>query len=220
MSDYIWVSRENALGQFAVDLHRCQRFRVSDPRIHEWADTLCIYYLTPDGRWIKHVGDNMPVNGDEEPWDWGEWYEEAEPVQVAHDMLWRFDGRLPPELEEYREIAADYDRFAAWLDGDPDPEATADNPRPRWDVGTRRLVVGGVAWEAFSREAENQCAILDAFERAGWPESIPNPLDTEEKLNQTIKDFNKKARCSGGPLQFRRDNCRVRWRLASGSSKP
>lgn len=94
---------------------------------------------------------------------------------------------------------------------------TSFRPKPRWDRTARTITIGGIIWKAFSREAENQSAILEAFERAGWPESIPNPLRDEELLRQTIKDFNSKAHKKKGPLIFRPNGLQVAWDLKANT---
>jgi hypothetical protein len=67
VSDFQWVDRPGYWGQTAVDLHRCQRFVLCDPRIHDWTKDLLVYYLSPEEEWIEHFEGSRPVaDADEE----------------------------------------------------------------------------------------------------------------------------------------------------------
>src|SRR5262245_3705282 len=194
MSDYKWIHRRGTLGEVAVDLHRCQRFVVSDPRIHDWAEELTVYYLLAEDEeeiWVRHWErqeyDTDPENPGSE---WVESFEQVDPREVAHDMLWRYDGKLPPELEDHRALVSDPRAWSRWRDsldegGEPDQAPVV--TRPKWDGGNHTLTVGGIVWQALSRDAVNQSAILDKLEREGWPASVRNPLGTREQLRDAVK---------------------------------
>src|SRR5512135_1949648 len=44
--------------------------------------------------------------------------------------------------------------------------------KPKWDRGFRTLTYKSTRCKTFKRFAEKQFAILDAFEKAGWPNSV------------------------------------------------
>ncbi len=66
--------------------------------------------------------------------------------------------------------------------------------RPRWDRATRQLSLDDAALRLYRREARAQFAILDAFQSAGWPPSIPCPSevlgtkDAVDGLNDGLAD--------------------------------
>jgi hypothetical protein len=93
------------------------------------------------------------------------------------------------------------------------PSTRTDKPEPSWDRETRTLSIGGTICRRFTRRTSNQIKILEALQSAGWPErSSPNPLDSEEQLHQTIRDFNKSL-SEGCPFRLVQDHNRVGWRL-------
>jgi hypothetical protein len=68
---------------------------------------------------------------------------------------------------------------------------------PRWLAGPRELWLGIYVIKKFRRPADNQTALLAAFERQGWPRWLPNPftsdLDCEavQRLHDAIKFLNR-----------------------------
>jgi hypothetical protein len=213
MAKWVWVTREDDLGLDPVDLHTCRRFIVADPVVHEWADELCEYYFTQDGRWVE-VGPH--------PEDGVLFFRWADPMEVAHNMLWRYK-HLPPELEKFREVASCDRSYFAWL-----VQRTAEKsgctkpphdtmPKPFWDRESRTLTVGTAVCRVYAKKAPNQFAILDSFEEKRWPTSIPNPLTSLEQMVQTIKDFNADSEPQS-PLRLRQDNLRVSWKLTARPS--
>jgi hypothetical protein len=91
------------------------------------------------------------------------------------------------------------------------PPDTA-RPLPRWDSAKRELRYGEILCWGYTRAAGNQMCVLDAFEKAGWPESIPNPL-RRGSLRQTVCDMRKdKGKDSPIVFQFDGDRNRVSWR--------
>jgi hypothetical protein len=73
--------------------------------------------------------------------------------------------------------------------------------RPRWDAGWRRLYLGTRLLKEFRQPAPLQTAVLDAFEKKGWPTSpVANPLpfesseselDVRQRLHETAKNLNR-----------------------------
>jgi hypothetical protein len=67
---------------------------------------------------------------------------------------------------------------------------------PHWDSSTRRLFLGETLVKQFLVPAKNQEAILEAFERLGWPECIDNPLadgdetSAQRRLHNAITRLN------------------------------
>jgi hypothetical protein len=88
--------------------------------------------------------------------------------------------------------------------------------KPRWDPENRELRLGRVVVKRFRNAAPNQECLLDAFERAGWPDDIEDPLPHEsqavERLRETVVRLNRSLQ---QPLiKFERDRTgrRVQWR--------
>lgn len=80
---------------------------------------------------------------------------------------------------------------------------------PRWDKKLRQLSFDGQIVKRFSVPAANQEAVLLAFEEAGWPPSIDDPLPflpeqrAKERLHATIRCLN--ANQQNRVLRFRGD---------------
>jgi hypothetical protein len=104
---FVHFNRLDGFGQELLDLRQCRFFPVRDPFENDSED-FCAYYLSPDGRWIKHWQEDQPWDG-----RWGEGYREEHPVEVAHDLL-QSQIKLPPELEPYRKDA-DLQGYPKWL---------------------------------------------------------------------------------------------------------
>lgn len=70
--------------------------------------------------------------------------------------------------------------------------------RPAWDAERRCLRFNGMTVKHFKWTAQNQEAILSAFEEEGWPPRIDDPLppqpdqDSKRRLSDTIKCLNRK----------------------------
>lgn len=81
--------------------------------------------------------------------------------------------------------------------------------RPCWDPDRRLLRFNGVLVKHFKWSAENQEAILSAFEEEGWPSRIDDPLppheeqDSKRRLSDTIKCLNRKQ--DNSIIHFRGD---------------
>jgi hypothetical protein len=69
--------------------------------------------------------------------------------------------------------------------------------RPRWDKTAGELWVNGELVKRFTRPAQNQRLILDAFEAEGWPRAIDDQLskvaktDARKYLRATINKLNQ-----------------------------
>jgi hypothetical protein len=79
------------------------------------------------------------------------------------------------------------------------PRATAQKnqgagaTKPRWDEMTATLFWGDTAIREFRKHpAQNQRELIEAFHREGWAHTIPDPFGEPRKLNQTLKDLNRK----------------------------
>jgi hypothetical protein len=119
-----------------------------------------------------------------------------------------------------RETAEPFDKNEEQMQADKTDQAS-DNGRqrergmPTWEGGI--LSFRAVRIKKFGRHpAPNQRELLDAFQAAGWPMVIQNPLrDANNKLsprtlNETLRDLNNSIK--GSPLRFEADgNGGCRW---------
>jgi len=86
--------------------------------------------------------------------------------------------------QECRMAFSEYEKPVSANVQAPSPEIKKDaedeqaKPRPRWDEENQELWYGQVVCRRFRRAAENQTAILRAFEAAGWPKRVLDPLET------------------------------------------
>ncbi len=77
------------------------------------------------------------------------------------------------------------------------PVAPPPTLKPHWDQSHRELRYNGQVVKRYRVPAQNQQAILDAFEEDGWPEFIDDPIppdgdqDPKRRLNVTIKSLNR-----------------------------
>lgn len=70
----------------------------------------------------------------------------------------------------------------------PSPPETPEAVKPVWDKEKRVLRFG--VWEkVYKTNAKNQVRVLDAFQKAGWPDCIDNSLKYESP-NTTVRDMN------------------------------
>ena len=78
-----------------------------------------------------------------------------------------------------------------------------------WDRVRRELRYGDVVVKQFKWPAENQEAVLNAFEDLGWPRHIEDPLPRhpeicpKRRLHDTLKCLNRKQ--INGLIKFRGD---------------
>ena len=85
--------------------------------------------------------------------------------------------------------------------------------RPRWDAPSRQLWLGRRLLKEFRQPAQNQTALLDAFQATGWAtRHLSNPLpptagetedEAQERLHETIKSVNRAM--PPGTIHFRGD---------------
>ena len=88
-------------------------------------------------------------------------------------------------------------------------ESVPENRRPIWDRQRRELRLGDIVVKRFKWPAENQERVLNAFEDAGWPDHIDDPLPVhpdicaKRRLHDTLKCLNRKQ--IRGMIKFRGD---------------
>ncbi|WP_068420373.1 hypothetical protein [Planctomyces sp. SH-PL62] len=209
----------------AIDLHECRWFHVRsfDPDV---GATGLSYYMTRDGRWIGCEEEEDLIDESTRGPVFGitRSYFETRPEEVAHALLEDVTnrGRLCPELEPYREFG-DFGTYHEWerrlWQLEDDPEERGRYARPRWDQESRRLYLGTAICLEYARRADNQFILLEAFESARWPESIPSPFRSVFQLNQTIKDIGRKLP-KPAPLRFICGPNRAIWRLETRFPSP
>jgi hypothetical protein len=80
---------------------------------------------------------------------------------------------------------------------------------PRWDANVRELWLGKSLVKRFTEPAQNQELVVAAFEAAGWPRRLPDPLpddgeiEPRQRLHDTVRRLNRAQR---NPLiRFSRD---------------
>ncbi|WP_162658930.1 hypothetical protein [Tuwongella immobilis] len=91
---------------------------------------------------------------------------------------------------------------------------------PKWE-GCRLEFRGQVIKQYTRQSAPNQWAILDAFQREGWPASIPIPqiFDSSATLNATIYNMNKYLRQNNSfQLSLTLDGA-IRWETIEPNAK-
>ncbi len=89
--------------------------------------------------------------------------------------------------------------------------------KPRWDAVQRELWWAGRVVKSYRHVAFNQCAVLAAFEAAGWPRRIDDSLcygvkkDHKRRRHATIQSLNRELRHT--TLRFRADGTGhgIRW---------
>ena len=96
-------------------------------------------------------------------------------------------------------------------------ESEPDGPAPTWDRDGGQLLLGGALVKRFRCAAESQYAVLDAFQKHGWPAEVANPLpdlgyrSAEERIKDAVRKLN--AGQSGPRIRFHllQHGRRVRW---------
>jgi hypothetical protein len=76
----------------------------------------------------------------------------------------------------------------------PAQEAEPPHPVPNWDGLRYRLEYRGVTCLEGSRKAPGQDAILEGFQAAGWPGTIPSPFPVEKQTRDTVDHLNKRLK--------------------------
>jgi hypothetical protein len=87
---------------------------------------------------------------------------------------------LPEKIESYRRSIAPIEK-------------------PKWDRGAKTLSYKGIICKKFRGFAKAQFAVLDQFERMGWPSSVPVPGNMSR---QTVQDLNDSL-TPDCPIRFR-----------------
>lgn len=76
------------------------------------------------------------------------------------------------------------------------PSEVRSRAKPEWNKDIGELSVGGVLVKKFSQPAANQRRVLDAFQEAGWPRKMDDPLrpdpgiDPKRRLAETVRSLN------------------------------
>jgi len=117
----------------------------------------------------------------------------------------RLAGELPAALHGWLAIAQ--------TNGAPPPN----DHRPSWDAECRELWFQGQLIKRYRVPAPNQETVLAAFQAAGWPRVIDDPLledtdqDRKQHLSHAIRALNRRHRVC--LLRFHGDGTgrRVRW---------
>ncbi len=71
-----------------------------------------------------------------------------------------------------------------------------ENTKPHWDEDTWTLSYGDRVVKRFKQPAENQTAVIAAFEEASWPKRIDDPIpptvkiDSKRRVNSTVRQLN------------------------------
>jgi hypothetical protein len=98
--------------------------------------------------------------------------------------------------------------------------ASGRHAMPHWDSKRRELHLGSVLIRRFKRRAPHQELILSAFEQAGWPRRINNPLPSasawlyDEQLHDAIKRLNRHQMVPLLTFHGNGSGHGVRWELA------
>ncbi len=83
----------------------------------------------------------------------------------------------------------------------------------------RELSLAGKVLRQFHRKAENQIAILEAFQEAGWPERIespfrsPMPYDPKHRTSDAVGELNEHQNSEWGQFSVERGTQAVLWEL-------
>jgi len=75
---------------------------------------------------------------------------------------------------------------------------------PRWDGDRRKLWFDSRLCKRYTgNPAKNQIDVIEAFDAAGWPATVPDPFRDPRKLNVTIRSLNDAM--APGTIRFRGD---------------
>jgi hypothetical protein len=75
---------------------------------------------------------------------------------------------------------------------------------PRWDEEKRELPYGDKLCKRYdANPAKNQIDVIEAFQAANWPRTIPDPFRNSRRLNMTIASLNRSM--ATGTIKFRWD---------------
>ena len=86
-----------------------------------------------------------------------------------------------------------------------------------WDDLLRELRLAHRVIKHFRQPANTQELILRAFQKAGWPRSIPNPLTTTSRprlrLREAVKNLNRAQRWPGVHFHVNHGSSLIYWTL-------
>lgn len=98
------------------------------------------------------------------------------------------------------------------------PVLASPSERPTWLPAVQELWWRGRVVKCFRHDAHNQTAILDAFQKAGWPDRIDDPLPRvgarkwKARRRETVRCLNRGL--TPGTIRFRSDGVGgVRWEV-------
>jgi hypothetical protein len=220
---FAWFTPLGYLGEEMLDLSKCRRFAISE--FDGLGKDGLIYYHTKgdrgdDGRWIRcrtyedydQNYENMVVDTH---------YAECHPQEVAYQFLHnrRYGGRLPKELEAYREFG-EIRKYREWeikfREWEIKNYATSQSDfgpsKPVWDAEGMCLSFDGDTCKHFARRAASQFQVIEAFHASSWKPSVPNPFRSVDQLIDTIKTMN---RWDDSRIGFTEKNGKAFWRPKS-----
>jgi hypothetical protein len=185
MGLFVWYQPLDSLGMLALNLHECRRFVLHAYEPMSLVDSGLAYYMhreaTGQIRWIRCIEDEEPVSDAAgSRMDVGESYEEVAPQQAVYDFSrtkWLM-GRLPPELEAFREYS-DPMKWFAWSHSEnqrrynkqwgksDQTQGPPEKSKPSWNEDSLTLIIDGEAYRRFRRlKGNDQIKILENFESA------------------------------------------------------
>ena len=128
--------------------------------------------------------------------------------QSSGEQFW-----IAVEQSGFAEQLADLTKRATEFAASPQTLAVMQLYRPRWDG--RSLSFGGKLVREYDKAAENQSAILDAFQEANWAQSIDVPKtflngfgQERKSLRRTVEDLNDQ-----NAIHFRKRGRKLFWEL-------
>ncbi len=114
---------------------------------------------------------------------------------------------LPPDVDDFM---SSWKAIASAL--------PSQKPQPHWDAAKSELTYNGKVVKRFKQPAKNQTTVLAAFEQAGWPDRIPDPLSTKgfpnpKRLGYTVVQLKKNHITKPNLIHFEMDgnNAGVIW---------
>lgn len=206
---FIWFELLGSIGEEAIDLAGCRRFAVVRPGddIEQCRE---VYYKTPDEKWIKYVEYFEQFGQPTEQIRPSVFRRQCAPQDVANALLSvpTYGGRLPPELEEYRQYG-DPKIFDLWRERTIQalPVIAADHGDTRPIYRGNVLYYKGEVCKEFKKPSSQE-DIVDAFSAKGWPRKVHVRM-SRRYLAYTVKDMNK---WNGSPIRFGQSNGMATWR--------
>jgi hypothetical protein len=96
----------------------------------------------------------------------------------------------------YRALQSGFDRRNSAKSLRRDGPSVLESKHPKWNETLHELTCGRDIIKRFRQSSPNQEAILTAFEEAGWPSEISDPLPSvagvkrKKRLQETIRSLN------------------------------